>query len=675
MLARTMVYYMSDFLVRRSNSPQKPEISFPSGRTSEYTKAKTQYRDMMEKISGSDFANSPVALENEMNKLIEMLAHAKNENLVSEIKWIEPRLEAVKKQLTETKIDLIANAYYMPVFRNGVAAPPVENPSDPNSRIIALLNSCKTEDGLLDPNAEKLLTALKGKDDGLYHIKQILETSRDENGLVSPDMAEAVVQLAAVDVKPSRMLEHLATFSDYDAESGSMKVDFDSLGELTHLVSRGIDDVEASSFVQFVHEGFENKEAVKESFLTLRKQDIDYKHSIGVLKTLGVKNPETSNLSVSAKAVHDVALLKKVMVETRDNETNERKNPIAKIGIEHLDMGEGRKWTFRDGILIASPSLTGEDDPAYAQMKYDKLIASIEDDMCVEFAKKYRDADGNIDRKYLRVAHHLRKNAGMVYNGLFNQVDAAIKPDGTINNDRLAAIVDLRKAGVLCDDLNALLDVCRKDEQGNYNKDDIKDICDLTYYTIGGKEVCSLAPEIRKNDEARQIVLGCASCFYDSKNLLKVVEMIKKPDGEYGENEMEMFSNLFQVFYKEGKMFEDESFLNLANIVMTKSRGKDGCVNDEAGGVVAIMKRADEPIENIINALSICQNEEGIVDEKLSEILWNMYVQDATFSEVFDMLNVCKPTAETVDYSKADMILALFNAKFPKDQILALVKH
>lgn len=675
MLARTMVYYMSDFLVRRSNSQQKPEISFPSGRTSEYTKAKTQYRDMMERISGSDFANSPVALENEMNKLIEMLAHAKSENLVSEIKWIEPRLEAVKKQLTETKIDLIANAYYMPVFRNGVAAPPVENPSDPNSRIIALLNSCKTEDGLLDPNAEKLLTALKGKDDGLYHIKQVLEKSRDENGLVYPDMAEAVAQLAAVDVKPSRMLEHLATFSDYDAETGLMKIDFDSLGELTHLVSRGIDDVEAAGFVQYVHEGFEDKESVKESFLTLRKQDIDYKHSIDVLKALSVKNPETATLRVSSKSVHDVALLKKVMVETRDNEANERKNPIAKIGVKHMDMGDGRIWTFRDGHVISSPSLTGEDDPIYAQKKYDELISSIEDDMCVEFAKKYKDADGNIDRKYLRVAHQLRKNAGMVYNGLFNQVDLAIKPDGSINNDRLASIAELRKAGALCDDINILLDVCRQDEQGNYNKDDIKDICDLTSFVIDGEKVCSLAPEIRKSDEAKQIVLSCASCFYDRNNLLRVVDMLKKPDGEYGENEMEMFSNLFNVFYKDGKVFEDESFLNLANIVMTKSRGKDGSINDEAGGIVAIMKRADEPIENIINALSICQNEEGVVDEKLSEILWDMYVQDATFSEVFDMINVCKPTAETVDYSKAEMILALFNAKFPKDQILALVKH
>ena len=92
----------------------------------------------------------------------------------------------------------------------------------------------------------------------------------------------------------------------------------------------------------------------------------------------------------------------------------------------------------------------------------------------------------------------------MVYNGLFNQVDLAIKPDGSINNDRLASIVELRKAGALCDDINILLDVCRQDEQGNYNKDDIKDICDLTSFVIDGEKVCSLAPEIRKSDEAKQ---------------------------------------------------------------------------------------------------------------------------------------------------------------------------
>ncbi len=677
MLARTKVYCMSDFLVRRTNNPQKPEISFPSGRTSDYTKAKTQYRDMMEKISNSDFANSPVALENEMNKLAEMLAYAKNENLVSEIKWIEPRLAAVKKQLTTTKIDLIANAYYMPVIHNGVQSAPVENPSDPNSRIIALLNSCKTEDGLLDPNAEKLLTALKGKDDGLYHIKQILESSRDENGLVYPDMAEAVVQMSAVDIKPSRIIEHLANFSEYDAETSQMKVDFDVLGEFTALVQRGLDDIEAANLVQYTKEGFENKEAVKESFLTLRKKDIDFQHCVDVLNTLSVRNPETNKLNVSQKAVHDVALLKNTMVETRENETNERKNPIARLGVEQLDMGDGKIWTFKDGQVVSRPSLTGEEDPVYAQKKYDELIASIEDDMCVEFAQKYRDKDGNIDRKYLRVAHHLRKNAGMVYNGLFKQVDAAIKPDGSIDNDRLSAIVDLRKAGALCDDIDILLDVCRKDEQGNYNKDDIKDVCDFTTCTIGGKEVCSLAKEVRDNKDAKDIVYFCASHFFDSKHLPKVINMIKKPDGEFGETEMELFNYLIESFYKDGVMFRDEEFLLPATTIMTIARGKDGVVTDDAAGIAAIMRSSGEEINTIMGGVLLCRNEEGHVDEKLSQILWEMYVQKADFDEVKDLISVCKSADGTnkVDYAKADMILSLLNAKFSKENILALVKH
>lgn len=677
MLARTMVYYMSDFLVRRSNQQPKPEISFPSGRTSDYTRAKTQYRDMMEKISSSDFANSPVALENEMNKLVEMLAFAKSEKLASEIKWIEPRLAAVKKQLTETKIDLIANAYYMPVFRNGVQAAPIENPSDPNSRIIALLNSCKTEDGLLDPNAEKLLTALKGKDESLHHIKQILDSSRNNQGLVYPDMAEAVVQLSEAGVKPSRMLEHLSSFSDYVYETDEVKVDFEALGELTALVQRGLDDIEAANLVQYTKEGFEDKEAVKESFLTLRKQDIDFNHCVQVMNTLSVKNPETNMYNVSQKAVHDVALLKNSMVATRENETKERKNPIAKLGVFHMDMGDGTVWTFKDGKVVSRPSLTGEDDPVYAQKKYDELIASIEDDMCVEFAKKYKDKDGNIDRKYLRVAHHLRKNAGMVYNGLFKQIDAAIKPDGSINNDRLSAIVEVRKSGALCDDIDMLLDVCRKDEQGNYNKDDIKDVCDFTACTIDGNEVCSLVKEVRENRDAKDILLFCASRFLDSKNLPKVIDMIKKPDGEYGETEMELFNYLLEVFYPNGNMFKEEEFLPAASTIMTIARGKDGVVTDDATGVVAIMRRAGENMTAINEGLLLCRNEEGLVDEKLSQILWDMYGQKADFEEVKDLISVCKATDGTnkVDYSKADMILSLLSAKFSKENILALVKH
>ena len=72
-----MVYCMSNFSVGKSS--QKGEITFPTGRTSDFTRAKTKYRDHKEKVSQSDFANSPVALEKEMTMLVELLALAKKE--------------------------------------------------------------------------------------------------------------------------------------------------------------------------------------------------------------------------------------------------------------------------------------------------------------------------------------------------------------------------------------------------------------------------------------------------------------------------------------------------------------------------------------------------------------------------------------------------------------------
>ncbi len=673
MLARTMVYCMSNFSIGKSS--QKGEITFPTGRTSDYTRAKTKYRDMQEKISQSDFVNSPVALEQEMTMLTELLALAKKELLHTEIKWIEPRLAEVKTQLTSTKIDFIANAYYMPIVKKGDSTASIQSAQTPEKNLLDLLETCKTQDGLLDPNAEKLLLALKGKDDNLAHISKVLEMSRGDDGLVYPQMANAVEIMADSGMKPSRIVEQLSEISAYEYDAGEVVVDFDKLDEAVTLMKRGVDDVDAFNFAQYLKADFADKDTVRTSFLNLNKKDIEYKHSIGILNTLSVRDVDTGKININKDAVNAVALLKHSMASSRDNETKERRNPIALLGVQTFSMGNEHSFVMKDGKVISRMSLS-EESPEDLKKKYDALVVSIEDDMCLEFAKKYKDENGQIDRKYLRVAHFLRQQAGMVYNALFKQLDAAIKEDGTINEDRLNAVKELRTAGALCDDVDSLLDTCRKDEQGNYNKDDIKDVCDLTSYIIGGKEVCSLAPEIRGNEDVRDIVFTCAECFVSPKKILDVIPMLKTPEGQYGENEVEMFGNLAEVFFSDTTNYGDESnFLKIANEIMTISRGKDGKITDDAGGICAIMKHANEPIESIKMALMVCRNSENLVDEKLAQILWDMYVQGSNLPEVIDMINVCKPSFDTIDYAKADMIISLLAAKFPKEQIASLVKH
>ena len=54
-----------------------------------------------------------------------------------------------------------------------------------------------------------------------------------------------------------------------------------------------------------------------------------------------------------------------------------------------------------------------------------------------------------------------------------------------------------------------------------------------------------------------------------------------------------------------------------------------------------------------------------------------MCVQDASMLEVIEMIRVCKPVDGKLNTDKADMIIALFEAKYPKEKIAELVnpKH
>ena len=128
---------MSDFQIGKSSSTS--EIKFATGRTSDFTRMKTKYRDFKLKIEKSDFANSPVAMQEELDMLIQLRKLAEKEKLASESKWIIARENSVKETLTKTKIGLIADAYYPPVLLKGKTP---EYTFNPQEQFLELLNSC-----------------------------------------------------------------------------------------------------------------------------------------------------------------------------------------------------------------------------------------------------------------------------------------------------------------------------------------------------------------------------------------------------------------------------------------------------------------------------------------------------------------------------------------------------
>lgn len=658
---------MSNFSVGKSSSSK--EIKFSSGRTSNFTRLKTKYKEFKTQAGQSDFANAPVLMQKELDMLMELRDFAEKEKLSGEVKSIEEKIAQVREKLTNAKINDITTAYYAPINIKGASSVFTE---EQNERLLRLLDSCKNSDGLLDPNAEKLLSSFKGKETDLFHIERVLNKCRNKDGSIDADKAEAVAKLALNGVSPSSITEYIDRFSSYDESLHKDCIDFDLISEVTGLISDGLDIVDAEKFAQYLQGDFSDKTSVRTSLLRLHKADIDTDRILDIANVLSVKNPVSGKLEISPRAVSSVVSLKKTMAATRANETNERKNSINLLGVNVFQFGD-MTMVSKNGKFTYVTPVEGENYEVTKE-RYNALVSSIEDNMLSEFAQKYKDEKGEIDNKYLRVALFLR-NAGIVYNNVFNLLDSCINEDGSIDANRLDALKTIRKSGALSDDVASLLDACKKDADGNYSQTDIENICDLSSCIVGGKEVCSLLPVVRDNDDIKDCLMICAPCFSDKQKLLDIPMLLKTPAGEFGENETEMFYDLaFNYFADEENIGSESEFLKAASEIIQISRSQDGTVSDDATGVCAIMCKKNESMESVKSGLTACYDANSNVDGKLAQILWDMYLQDANLPEATGMIAVCKMQDGSINYDKADMIISLLESNYSKEKVAQLVQ-
>ena len=85
-------------------------------RKSSYKYVKSEYLKQFRKISKSDFANSPVALNQELEILENLKIKAFAENLMEEGEWIDKRIEEIKKIISTPKVDNIASNFVRRLF-------------------------------------------------------------------------------------------------------------------------------------------------------------------------------------------------------------------------------------------------------------------------------------------------------------------------------------------------------------------------------------------------------------------------------------------------------------------------------------------------------------------------------------------------------------------------------
>lgn len=638
---------------------------------SEFEVLKKEYNSFKKKAAKSDMANSPVMMEKEYDLLQKLSIAAKNETLENEQAWIDKRITEIQNSLAEQGQTLKLPVYPMPSFKGLSTKNTAFNPNEDVDNL-KILENYKKADGTIDENAQAIVTAFDSSIADGYSLSYLLKKCCDDDGAIPDDIAQAVSILAKASVKPviiPQILEAIVAEND----SGKDVLNLSMCSKIADFKKADFDDFEALKLVRFLNSDFEDKASVETKILKMKKAGISTDSIIKILDSLAVKSTDTSLRTISDSAVKSVVSLKKALVSTRSNEKAERDNPINHLGVITIKFGNDVMIMKDNKVTYISP-VEGE-SVHDLRKEYSEIISKIEDNLLLEYVKKYRDKNGEIDSKSLRIMSVLRNN-GIPYDQLLSMTDFCLEENG-INAHKLNTITQIKSSGALGIDILPLLNVVEKEQDGSYSSEDIKNICALSSAVIGGKEVSALLPEVRGNENIKEFFVYFSQFFEDKSNLLKLLPLIKDEEGNIDENAMDVLYVLAHNFFVvAAEPMNEEQFVQNANDIVYAAMNEDEInVNDEGAGICSIMCQNGERYEDILFMLQQCKDSSGKINSKLSEILWELSVGKTQIQDIKSAIEFCKTADGDIDNMRADSLISLFEKGYPQDKVIDYIKN
>ncbi len=620
---------------------------------SEFEVLKKEYNSFKKKAAKSDMANSPVMMEKEYDLLQKLSIAAKNETLENEQAWIDKRITEIQNSFAQQGQTLKLPVYPMPSFKGLSTKNTAFNPNEDVDNL-KILENYKKADGTIDENAQAIVTAFDSSIADGYSLSYLLKKCCDDDGAIPDDIAQAVSILAKASVKPviiPQILESIVAEND----SGKDVLNLSMCSKIADFKKADFDDFEALKLVQFLNSDFEDKASVETKILKMKKAGISTDSIIKILDSLAVKSTDTSLRTISDSAVKSVVSLKKALVSTRSNEKAERDNPINHLGVITIKFGNDVMIMKDNKVTYISP-VEGE-SVHDLRKEYSEIISKIEDNLLLEYVKKYRDKNGEIDSKSLRIMSVLRNN-GIPYDQLLSMTDFCLEENG-INAHKLNTITQIKSSGALGIDILPLLNVVEKEQDGSYSSEDIKNICALSSAVIGGKEVSALLPEVRGNENIKEFFVYFSQFFEDKSNLLKLLPLIKDEEGNIDENAMDVLYVLAHNFFVvAAEPMNEEQFVQNANDIVYAAMNEDEInVNDEGAGICSIMCQNGERYEDILFMLQQCKDSSGKINSKLSEILWELSVGKTQIQDIKSAIEFCKTADGDIDNMRADSLI------------------
>lgn len=651
---------MTDISIKQSLTAEKYS-GIKKGNGS-YSDLKKEYDNFLMKSAKSDFANAPTMKQKELEYLSELKALAQKEGLEDEVKMLEEKQNAIQAALDDKTT--VSGIYYAPpsIKKPSFKGKEPQTPQD----FATVIESCKNKHGEVDENTLNVIMAFKDYDLDAYHLQSLVQKCRNHGDTVSDNMLKAVQVLASFQISAAVSTQVIEELAAQNANS-EHNMDLTLCEQVGNYKKAGFDDLSSFKFAK-LSQSFNDKAAIKDSVVKLAKVDIRPDSIVKLLDELAVEDSKTGARKVAPSAVKSVASLKKALFVTRHNEKSEQDNPIGKLGTMVLN--------FADGLMILKDNKVikcSKDDAANIgslKMEYADLMAELEDGVLLDYVKKYKDKNGEIDSKFLRTLTSLR-SSGIAYPQLFDMTDFCID-DGQINKNKIAAIGQLKSAGALGADILHILESVETNSKGEYSKEDLANAAELTSTILGGNEVAALLPEVRNNENVKEFFVYFSQIMEHKTNLVEFLSLIKNEDGEFDENAMDVLYNLAQNFFvsEDGAMSEADFMKNAKAIIDSSKDDGEKTVNDEGAGICSIMCQNKQSAENILKGLELCKTKAGKIDEQLAEILWDMSLEHADISEIETVLNVCRNDDNVVVHNMTQHIISMFDSGDDKEKVL-----
>lgn len=663
---------MTDFSIRKVSV--NPELKTSNDTKTPFAKAKDEYNAKIKKLETSDFANSPVGLNEKLTELKKLKGIAEQENLEEEIAWIEEEITFVHQKLNEKPQAVNDVPYYKPP----ISTTNFEQIAQENEN--AKFDKLVEKYGTTNEQAKDLISTLKETGINAYQTEQIIIGCKDSNEELSPKLMKSVLQLIQGEFKEHSIQQILNELIEFDSETKENHIPDKILESCLFMKKNGTSEIDSIKFTKFVRNGnFADEKAVQKSIVTLHKAGIDSDSLLKILDNLAytdidvkATNVENPKKLINQSTIKTIATLKQTFTTTRKNEVEERHSELGQLAQEIIDMGNDLMFLKNGKIEFISPK--EDNSPQALRERYLNMTNETEDNILLNLSKNHKVKGGKIDTNYIRVLSSLR-NAGIVYDELEKLAEFSLSKDGSINFDTVSNISKLKEHGALSKDIKLLLDNCEKNENNQYSTLIMDDICDLSSYVIPGENIVELLPFVRDNEEAKAFIEYVSQFFENKNNVVALSTTAKLSDGSADQNKMDTISALLRDKYDnvDGKFVESKFVENINSLIEVSQDKETKEVNDDAAGVISILSGNGSSFEEIQKGIEMCKNKDDIVDEKLAQILWDMTIQKASLEEISALISICTDEEKNVDTQKADMIISLLQNKFSKDDIAKLL--